>query len=301
MTTPQPQHKYVVYAQDLALKIRALRKSGFARKGVSTGWPVLDEYMTLAKGMLTIGTGYPSCGKSEFCDAMLMNLSILHGWKTLYFSPENFPIEEHAKKLMERYIGKPLFKMSSEEELEGLMWVQNHAAFIHLPDDKFGLLAVLEIAQAEMERRPFDVLVLDPWNEVSQFSGQREDLHLSKEITSLKRFLRKNDVHGVIIAHPTKPREKEKDSQGRMDYPIPKLYDISGGAIWRNKAEYGWVVHRFPTDNYMSLHIQKIKQKNLGKIGEVVFDYEWNTGRFKTQSQDAFTLPSTDKSEDVPT
>lgn len=285
----------VLYAMDLATKVRALRKRGAgARKGVSTGWIELDEYMTLVKGLLMVITGYPSCGKSEFADALLTNLSLAHGWRTLYFSPENYPIEEHVKKLMERVIGVPHYRMTSQQELEGLNWVQDHAAFIQLPDDRFGLAAILAIAQEEYERRVFDVLSLDPWNEVEMFSGQREDLHLSKCLTMLKRFLRSKNVLGVVVAHPTKPYEKKQDSQGRMDYPVPKLYDISGGAIWRNKAEYGLVVHRYPTDNWMLLQIQKIKQKNLGKVGELRFDYDWHTGRFKSENQPGWSLPGQD-------
>jgi twinkle protein len=126
---------------------------------------------------------------------------------------------------------------------------------------------------------------------VDDFTGQREDLHVSKIITAIKRFLRSRDVHGIIIAHPRTPHEKVTDESGRKDYPVPKLYDISGGAIWRNKAEYGLVVHRYPTDDHMRLQIQKIKQKSLGQIGELIFYYERKSGRFRTELQPDFSLP----------
>lgn len=50
------------------------------RRGVSTGWPGLDEYYRVVPGELTIVTGVPNSGKSEWIDALLYNIAHEHGW-----------------------------------------------------------------------------------------------------------------------------------------------------------------------------------------------------------------------------
>lgn len=281
----------VIYMHDLIDELIELSKSPTSRKGVSTGFPDLDELMMMCKGLLAVTTGYPGSGKSEFVDQLTFNLGMLHGWRSLYFSPENYPIAEHARKHVERYTRKPIHRIKSDELREAITWFQDLMGFIQIEDDKFGIDTLLKIAEEEMARRKFDVLIFDPWNECDDFTGQREDLHISQAISKFKRFLRKHDVLGIIVAHPKTPTEKVKDHKGRMDYPIPKMYSISGGAMWRNKADYAWIVHRYPGENEMMLQVQKVKFKSLGKIGELNFHYEFMSGRFKTEMQSDWSLP----------
>ena len=54
----------------------------------------------------------------------MVNLAKDEGWNIGLFSPENFPLEYHASKLMEKYVGKPFsdgFKtrMTREESVGG--------------------------------------------------------------------------------------------------------------------------------------------------------------------------------------
>jgi twinkle protein len=68
-------------------------------KGISTGYSNVDEIYTIAQGQLTIVTGYPSCGKSNFVDQMMVNLAKSHDWKFALCSFENQP-EIHISRLM---------------------------------------------------------------------------------------------------------------------------------------------------------------------------------------------------------
>jgi twinkle protein len=43
--------------------------------GATTGYASVDEYYTVAPGMLTVVTGHPSMGKSEFVDQIMVNLA----------------------------------------------------------------------------------------------------------------------------------------------------------------------------------------------------------------------------------
>jgi hypothetical protein len=47
---------------------------------VSSGWAALDQYYRVVPGELTVVTGVPSSGKSEWLDALLVNLSAAYGW-----------------------------------------------------------------------------------------------------------------------------------------------------------------------------------------------------------------------------
>jgi hypothetical protein len=55
-------------------------------------------------GELTIVTGLPNSGKSEWIDALAVNLARREGWRIALCSLEN-SAKEHGRKLMEKYIG----------------------------------------------------------------------------------------------------------------------------------------------------------------------------------------------------
>ncbi|KAG1365068.1 putative DNA helicase, DnaB-like, C-terminal [Cocos nucifera] len=57
--------------------------------GVSTGWKALDELYNVVPGELTLITGVPNSGKSEWIDALLCNISESHEWKFVLCSMEN--------------------------------------------------------------------------------------------------------------------------------------------------------------------------------------------------------------------
>ena len=79
----------IVQPETLLPALMKLRKSGKSRKGVSTGFSSVDEFMLLNKKYLLLLTGFPSYGKSTILDALAVNTAILHDWKWLYFSPES--------------------------------------------------------------------------------------------------------------------------------------------------------------------------------------------------------------------
>uniref|UniRef100_A0A803MID8 SF4 helicase domain-containing protein n=1 Tax=Chenopodium quinoa TaxID=63459 RepID=A0A803MID8_CHEQI len=115
--------------------------------GVSTGWRCLDEYYNVVPGELTIVTGVPNSGKSEWIDALLCNLNESVGWKFALCSMEN-KVREHARKLLEKHIKKPFFDVRCEND--------------SLPNIKW----VLDLAKAAVLRHGVRGLVIDPYNEL---------------------------------------------------------------------------------------------------------------------------------------
>jgi hypothetical protein len=110
----QPRKAALIDNSDIKNKLLTIKKQGY-KKGYSTGWKNLDEYYTVIKGQLTVVTGMPSHGKSQFVDAMMINLADIFNWKFVVFSPENYPVEMHYHQLIEKYSGIGFWKLSDAD------------------------------------------------------------------------------------------------------------------------------------------------------------------------------------------
>ena len=60
-------------------------------QGETTGYKNVDELYTIREGQLTVVTGIPSSGKSEFIDQIMVNLAENRDWKFAICSFENEP------------------------------------------------------------------------------------------------------------------------------------------------------------------------------------------------------------------
>ena len=256
--------------------------------GVSPGWISVEELYTVAKeaGELTIITGIPGHGKSEWLDAMLVNLAESEHWKFGICSPENYPISYHLSKLAEKYIGKPFRegfenRMSKPEVVEAKAWMDEHFSFLMPDEDHLNVDAVLKLARILVYQRGIRGLVIDPWNELdhSRPEGMSETEFISQSLTKIRRFARFHGCHVWLVAHPTK---MPKGTDGV--YPVPTPYDISGSAHWRNKADNCIAVWRDtnPVNQSleMNIHVQKIRKKHIGRLGMAKLRYENSTGRY---------------------
>lgn len=256
------------------------------RKGYPTGFESLDSYYTVIPGQWTVLTGIPGHGKSNFLDALMVNLAVTSDWRFGIFSPENQPIARHFASIMEKYheapfdIGKPN-RISEEQKEEGKEWLQKHFSII-LPheDDNWSIDGVLELAKVLVYRRGIKGLVIDPWNELdhSRPNNQTETEYVSAVLTKIRQFARNYDVHVWLVAHPAK-LYKEKDGK----YPVPTPYDISGSAHYRNKADNAIAVWRnvgHEDQDIADIHVQKIRFKEVGRVGLVSLRYNGLNGSF---------------------
>ncbi len=267
---------------DVHKSVCSLYENGYAR-GESTGWRSLDEFYSVKPGEMTIVSGMPSCGKSEFLDAMLVNLAGI-GWKFAVFSPENYPLARHISKLSEKIVGQPFFdrngrRMTYDEMMEAQAILSRWFTFIVPPEDKLHLDGILSLARTVAMRKGLNGVIIDPWNEIdhNRDKGLSETEYIHHSLGKIRRFAREFNLHFWVVAHPAKMR---KDDNGK--YPVPTMYDISGSAAWRNKADNGFVVHRdlaIETDE-VEIHVQKIKFKGVGKLGKCVLRYDYVTGRY---------------------
>ena len=254
---------------DIEDKLDDLYHKGL-RKGFSTGFDIVDQFYTVVPGQWTVMTGIPGHGKSNFLDAIMVNLAKHNDWNFGLFSPENQPIQRHFAGIMEKYfeapfdLGKP-GRINEEQLEEGKKWLKKHFSVI-LPheDDNWSIDGVLELAKVLVYRKGMRGLVIDPWNELdhSRPGNQTETEYVSSVLTKIRQFARNMDVHVWLVAHPAK---LYKDKDGK--YPVPTPYDISG---YRNKADNAITVWRnVGHDDQLvaDIHVQKIRFKEVGKVG----------------------------------
>jgi len=64
-----------------------------------------------------------------------------------------------------------------------------------------------------------------------------------------------------------------KNSSGKYDPPT--MYDIAGGAHWRNKADNGIFVYRDFETNQTEIIIQKIRFKEIEKLDTAPLRYTY--------------------------
>lgn len=275
-------------ASDFADLLMARYRHG-AQRGTETGWGIVDELYTVMPGEWTLVTGIPGHGKSEWIDALNVNLARNHGWSFACFSPENQPVEYHIQKLAEKYIGKPMepgpTPRMSESELDmATTWIRDHFVFL-LPENP-DIDVLLDLGRQLVARNGIRGLVIDPWNEVDHVRPKElsETEYISKCLTKIRKFARANDVHVWVVAHPTK-LQKDLDKK----YPVPTPYDVAGSAHWRNKADNCISVWRDlgARTQDVEIHVQKVRKKIVGRVGMATLKYEMVTGRYFEPYRDA--------------
>ena len=256
--------------------------------GVSTGWNSVDEVYKVVPGELTVVTGVPNSGKSEWIDALMVNLAEDHGWSFALCSMEN-KVRDHARKLIEKRVRAPFFdapygqsrrRMSRESLAEGVRWLDDHFHLIRYEDDQLPSVDwVLNLARSAVLRFGIRGLVIDPYNELDHQRphNMSETEYVSQMITKIKRFAQHHDCHVWFVAHPRIMRGWQGEA--------PNLYDISGSAHFINKCDNGLVVHRSrrPEDgapDEVQILLRKVRNKASGRIGDTKLRYDITTGRY---------------------
>lgn len=269
----------VFYVKDVYEEILNLYQSGEVG-GVQTGWENMKHLYTVRPGDFTVITGIPGHGKSEWADALMVNIAKTQGWRFALCSPENQPIKLHIKKLAEKWTGRPFFeregdRMTVAEMNQAIEDLNQYFSFI-LPEEPT-IDCVLDRARIEVLRNGINGLLLDPWNELehSRPAAQTETEYISDSLRKMRNFARQNNIALWVVAHPTKMQRVEK---GSSIYEVPTPYDIAGSAHWRNKADNCITIFR--NENSVDVHVQKIRVKEIGKTGIAQFKYKISTGEY---------------------
>jgi len=252
-------------------------------KAAEAGIVGLDELITFAGGTMTIVTGAPGSGKSEFLDYIVTRLARRHNWKFSVCSFEN-PTPIHVTKLMEKFTGKAFdfrknfdHRMNRDEFEESIVLTDTYFSFINIGQVDVSVEGLILKLTEVVKKKGIKGVVMDPWNYVEHKipMGYTETQYISEALSLLKEFAIKTDIHLFIVAHPTKLR---KDQSGH--YPVATLYDCAGSAHFFNKTDNGLSIHRDNSKGIVTVYSQKIRFSFHGSVGYNSFTFDTFTRQY---------------------
>jgi twinkle protein len=238
-------------------------------------------------GQLTVVTGIPSHGKSNWLEWYLLNLCNDNDYKVSFYSPEHFPLKLHQSVLASKFTGKPFDKnysyqgdnvqrMTKKELNEYIEWSKDHV-YLTAPEDNKPVTWEYLMAKfkEQMFRYGIDIFVIDAFNKVKM--KNRESLGEINDILSdITAFAHAYNVHIFLIAHPTKMHKDEKGV-----YKVPDLYNVKGSGDFRDQTHNGLTVYRNYETGFTEVHNTKTKFKHQGDINTITeFKYDLSNGRY---------------------
>lgn len=273
----------IIRVEDVFAQVVDYFENGYP-KGFDAGIGEFDNLLTFTGGLITVVTGQPGSGKSEFLDYVITSLAKKHNWKFSICSFEN-PVAIHVTKLMEKFTGKSFnfrkdltHRMTNEEFEYAIFMTDQYFNFINILQVYVSIQGLLSKLTEVVLKTGVKGIVIDPWNYLEHKvpAGYTETQYISEALTLIKEFAVKTDTHVFIVAHP---RKLQKDLSTKQ-YPVVTMYDISGSAHFFNKTDNGISVHRDFVNNKVDVYVQKIRFSFHGKIGYTSYSYDTFTRKY---------------------
>lgn len=252
-------------------------------KGYAAGIGEFDELLTFTGGLITVVTGQPGSGKSEFIDYISTSLARKHNWKFAVCSFEN-PVAIHVTKLMEKFVGlsfnfrkNPDHRMQQSDFEEAIYLTDSYFSFINIKQVDVTIQGIIDKLKEVVLKTGVKGIIIDPWNWIEHKIpyGYTETQYISEALTLIKECAVITDTHIFIIAHPKK---LNKDSTGII--PPTTMYDIAGSAHFFNKTDNGISVYRNFKTNTVEVYVQKIRFSWHGKLGYTSYNYDTFTRKY---------------------
>ena len=201
--------------------------------------------------------------------ARLFHLALLHGWKAALYSPEMFPPERHISRLATTIAGRKFRKevVTTERGVDYrrtsipkpmaeriLGWLCENIFFV--TEEKGRTIhKLLHRAEQLQQRYGIQQLLLDPFNYIQLPDGAKSDtMKIGDVLAEIELFAHRTGMLVIVVVHPSKLKKDEQ---------IESLYNASGSAEFRNRADYGIVLvnddkcHRSAGSSY-DLHVLKV-------------------------------------------
>ena len=276
----------VIYGMDVLSDALKILHYGY-ESAETTGIQEVDRIFKWKKGELTGLTGIGNHGKSTFWAFLMLNKSALDGTRWALFSPENYPAHEFYHSLTEVVLAGPCNPYASNPPSEELYryvydWVAEHFYFVYpktvAPTPDYIKSRFLEL----IIKHKVSGCVIDPFNQMVNDYGARDDKYLESFLGDMSRFAMTNNVYMTIITHPHKLKKMESG-----EYECPDVFDLAGGAMWNNKLDNLLVYYRpvrnaDPDNPACELHSKKIRRQSIvGKIGKEEFSYYYSRRQFQ--------------------
>lgn len=273
----------------------------------------LRSVFSIMLGQLTVVTGIPSHGKSNFVDDYVLNIINDYDFKGSWFTPEHSPMSLYKVSLIEKVIGRNFWKdkidskgynrerITKNEIDQYEQWAKEKIYLTGAEGDKTPTWSwLLDKFKEQMYSFGINIFVIDAFNKVILPRGMNKIDAINDTLVKLTHFAQSNNVAVILVAHPTKMKKNESTGL----YDIPDLYDVSGSADFRNQTHNGFTIYRhFETENEKGRTVfynRKTKfgfQGDMGKSCE--FSYSKVNGRFYEVDSDEplFSLIGYESSE----
>jgi twinkle protein len=248
--------------------------------GETTHWPVLEQNWTWLRKEITAITGYANQGKSRFILQAMLIKAAFSNWRFLVYVPENE--EDFYVEMAETLVGQTANLKFKEHRMgwadleAAVQWLYDHFTVVKAPDGCTPQ-QLLDHFTLQAAQRPYDGVLIDPWNQLTHDFQSREDLYLSQQFSVLKRYAIRHNLCVLVTAHPA---GQVKSREGKL--LVPDAYSISGGKMWANKFDNVLAVFRpaFP-DPKVELWIHKIKkQGRVGRPGMLELNFNIKQARY---------------------
>lgn len=271
--------------ENIKTQLDHYRTNGVER-GKEIGWNWEQLPLTIKLGCSTFIGAAPASGKTEFWFEILINLSCLHGWNHVIYSPETGDAKDIYSELCHKYIGKKYVQgENSMDETERAMaeyFVNEHFIVIDPVDEDLTVTEFYDmIDKIEVDLNiQIHTTTIDPWNELTEkFEPNdlgREDKYLSRILGYCRKNARKKKRHNCIITHVRDQVPVTKDNI--TYYPPPSARDFAGGQVWFRKGLLMITLWRPPAgvaeneggyylENELHVRIAKSKPKGVSKNG----------------------------------
>lgn len=255
-----------------------LQKNGMPQ-GSKINLAPFDDQLTFVKGGCTDITGYPFYGKSLVFKEILMSLSMNSGWRHCVYLPDDGSDIEVLSNLMHKLTGKTF-----SPEYPNAITERDISKHSKTLLNSFKFIS----SEHSIEPKAFwnyakeqgcNSACIDSWNYMAHEGEPISPDYLRKILSYRNRFFDSNKMHSFIIIHPKNPDRKQV-TDGMVSKPT--VYDLMGGSEWNNNGKNIIVVHKNTKQNHepYTIHVDKVKPKFYGKLGNFQIHMDWATQRF---------------------
>eukprot|EP00931_Biecheleriopsis_adriatica_P100242 TRINITY_DN753_c0_g1_i1.p1 TRINITY_DN753_c0_g1~~TRINITY_DN753_c0_g1_i1.p1 ORF type:complete len:823 (-),score=151.19 TRINITY_DN753_c0_g1_i1:132-2600(-) len=246
--------------------------------GVRTGWQSVDRYYRPVRGEVTVVTGIPGSGKSEWLFSLALQLAENRRWRCMLYSFEADGMALTVQ-LLEKLHRKRYEDLDPNNVEESYQWLDEHFVRGCQGYETPTIADIVKEAAAEARSdKGLQGLIIDPYNFIDRGdqAQEQETSYISMLMADLRRFAEEYKVHVWIVAHPTKSGAWEGEER-------PGLYNIAGSANWYNKTDNGIVVQRrrvqlesgeIQNTSMTEIHIDKVRNKEAGTLGSVLLRFD---------------------------
>jgi len=248
-------------------------------EGKPTGYDIHSAVpLQIATKQMTVVTGLPSSGKSNFVDDCCVYLAQTYGLKICYASFEK-PMAEHLTQLATHISGKVFFDTEgaekiTEEELDASMdFINDHFVFQDFSGGRSNKIEdILDIASASVMWGA-KILVIDPYNWIETDDGGNISEVVSNILTKVQNWAVSNDTHVFFVAHPSKLQDRTR---------VPEGMEIANSMSWFAKTDNGITIHRDEDRNPLC-KIWKVRWSWLGSPQTIYLSHNPITGCFASK------------------